>query len=268
MFKRSEPDDIKIKSSLRDKQLSMVLQSISEGNTEGRVWSWDEETYFLWDKGNIVFYIFGEKPSSRCLDELPGFFEGEIVKDAGEENYSHFKLDDRTGIDEGELLSIFMDHKFMILEKYLYIYMKEDVETFESSLEGLRLMDIDEEFLKNTCLENLACVINEVKWMWPSFRCYYENGFGKAAVVGDEIICWCTAEYVSEGMCGVGIETLERYRGEGVGTVTAAGFISDRLEDGVTPYWECDVSNVASVRLAEKLGFEKIGENRVLLGRF
>jgi len=31
-----------------------------------------------------------------------------------------------------------------------------------------------------------------------------EKGFGIATVVGARIVGWCTAEYVSEGKCGIG----------------------------------------------------------------
>ncbi len=267
-FTFRDTDELSEASLNPDPKLKMVVSSISEGNTEGEIWSYGENTYFLWDKGNIVFYIFGERPSSRCLDDLPRFFEDEIVEDAREGNYSHFKLDDRTGLAEEKLLSAFGDYDLRTLEKYFYEYPEEDVGDFESSLEGLELMDIDEDFLTNTDLRDLVLVINEIKWMWPSFETYFENGFGKAAVLSGDIICWCTAEYVSESMCGVGIETLERYRGKGVASVTAAEFVRGCLEEGITPYWECGASNVASVKLAEKLAFEKIAENKVLWDRF
>ena len=261
--KRVKIDEV---STYIDEQLEMVLKSVFEENTEGRLWKCDG-TYFLWDKGNIVSYVFGEKPSSECFDELPVFIQEEIKKDAEEEGISFFKLRNLTEMSDKMLKSMFGDTEFRTLEKYFYEYKKEDVENFESSLEGLEIMDIDKEMLERIDFRNLDDVVDELRWMWPSLGIYFEKGFGKVAVVEDEIVCWCTAEYVSEGMCGIGIETLDKYRQKGIGTKTATEFVRYCLSRDMTPYWECDASNEASVRLAEKLGFDKLSESQVFLGR-
>ena len=53
-------------------QLEMVLTSIAEGNTSGRLWrvvGVDESTlYLLWDQGNNVFYLAGDNVMGRMLD--------------------------------------------------------------------------------------------------------------------------------------------------------------------------------------------------------
>lgn len=268
MFKKVYVDEVGEISSYLDKQLTMVSSSVSEGNTEGQIWTYDEKTYFLWDKGNVVFYIFGERPSPRCLDDLPSFFNEEIRKDAQKEGFSHLKIDDRSGILDVNVESVFGGIDYITSKKYFYEYKKKGISDFKSDMANLKILDINERFLKNTDLENLTLVINEVKWMWPSFKKFFENGFGKAGVVGDEIACWCTAEYVSEGMCGIGIETSDNYRRKGIATLTAAEFLRYCLMKSKTPFWECDASNAASVRLAEKLGFDKISENMVMLGKF
>lgn len=251
------------KISCDDKQLKMVLESVAQRNTEGRSWKY-EQTYFLWDKGNIIFYIFGEGPSSECLDDLKDFFEDEIKKDALEDGISFFKLHNLTDTSTEFLLE---DREYRILEKYFYGYNKQNIDEFESSVEGLRVIDLDEELLESD-LMNVDEVSAELKWMWPSLERYKENGFGKAAIVDNEIACWCTAEYVSKGMCGIGIETLEKFRHKGIATKTAAEFVRYCVKNGITPFWEADKSNEPSVKLAEKLGFDKVSEYQVYLSEF
>lgn len=255
-----------VKTSLDvDEQLKMVLASISEGNTEGKLWRFGG-TYFLWDKGNIVFYVFGEKPSSECLDTLPNFFDEKIRKNA--KGISFFKFRDHVGLSEDTLKSVFRGIELMVMEIYFYTYKKDFIGCFENNIEGLRVVEIDKKLLKNTELKNIDNVLSELKWMWSSLDKYYENGFGKAAIVCDEIVCWCTAEYVSKDMCGIGIETVREYRQKGIGTTTTADFIKHCLKEGKTPYWGCNASNLASVKLAEKLGFDKVFEDEAMLGRF
>lgn len=260
MFKKTRNEDVYTDIG---KKLKMTMSSISEGNTEGVLWSYDEKTYFIWDRGNIVLYIFGEKSTRQ--EDLHEFFEDEIKRDASKEGFSYFKVNDRTGLSLESIKSIFGNGK--VLEKYFYEYRGGDVFDFSSDLD-VKVIDIDEQFLTNTDLLNLDKVVNEVKWMWPSFERFFEKGFGKAAVFNESIVCWCTAEYVSENMCGIGIETLEDFRREGIATVTAVEFIRDCLDNDMIPFWDCSADNTASVGLAEKLGFDKIDESRVLLGKF
>ena len=93
-------------------------------------------------------------------------------------------------------------------------------------------------------------------------------GFGVAARQRDQLICWCTAEYVSSSQCGIGIETAEDFRGKGIATATAARFVAERLRRGVRPQWECDASNPASARVAEKVGFTKAEDRTAWAGGF
>lgn len=53
------------------------------------------------------------------------------------------------------------------------------------------------------------------------------------------------------------IVTQDRYRGLRLGQIVATNFILKCMEDKKKPRWDCDVNNNASIKLAEKLGFEK-----------
>ena len=243
------------------KKLKLALHSISQGNTLGELWSYNQETFFLWDKGNVVLYIFGKKLSIGSLEDLRVFFEDVIRKDAVHEGFQYFKLDDATG--SIPVSSIFGDLES--LDSYFYGYNKEDVTVPVGCFD---IVDIDEDLLKKTGLSHLEQVEDEIRWMWPSLDRFFEKGFGKAAIIDDKIVCWCTAEYVSENMCGIGIETSEEHRKQGIATVTAAEFIRYALDKGIRPHWECHAKNQASVRLADKLGFSKLESKTVYLGRF
>ncbi len=69
---------------------------------------------------------------------------------------------------------------------------------------------------------------------------------------------WCTAEFVSDGKCGIGIETIPAYRGRGFATVTASAFLEHCAERAMTPLWDAWVRNVPSAAVAEKVGLEKV----------
>jgi predicted GNAT family acetyltransferase len=51
------------------------------------------------------------------------------------------------------------------------------------------------------------------------------------------------------------VETLPEHRGKGYALAAAAAMIHVAVASGLTPVWSCRRENVASVRLAERLGF-------------
>jgi RimJ/RimL family protein N-acetyltransferase len=120
--------------------------------------------------------------------------------------------------------------------------------------------------LANHRLQNVQHVIAEIESCWPSLQQFYDKGFGVTLLLGEEeIVCWCTAEYVSAGRCGIGIETDEAYQNRGFATLTAAAFVEDCLARQVAPHWDSWTTNVPSLAVAEKVGFRMVQEYFVYL---
>ncbi len=84
----------------------------------------------------------------------------------------------------------------------------------------------------------------------------------------NEIVTWCTAEYVSAGKCGVGIETAVEHMRRGFATITASAFVEHAVAKGLTPHWDSWKMNLPSVAVAHKVGFRLISEYAVFTGRF
>ncbi len=81
-------------------------------------------------------------------------------------------------------------------------------------------------------------------------------------------MCWCTSEYVSEAKCGIGIETIQPYQNMGIATATTARFVDFCLRQNITPHWECEIHNTASIRVADKVGFKRLQEKVFWGGEF
>jgi RimJ/RimL family protein N-acetyltransferase len=54
----------------------------------------------------------------------------------------------------------------------------------------------------------------------------------------------------------------------GVATATAARFVEECLRRRIDQFWECAASNLASARVAEKVGFVRLEETRFWAGSF
>jgi RimJ/RimL family protein N-acetyltransferase len=133
---------------------------------------------------------------------------------------------------------------------------------------GFEISEINERFAELGGLANFASVTAEIRSCWGSVGAFQRAGFGFCAHDAQTIVCWCTAEYVSAGRCGIGIETVPVYRGRGLATLTASAFVAHCAGQRVTPHWDCWSDNAASVAVAKKIGFRQVETYSVLAGFF
>jgi RimJ/RimL family protein N-acetyltransferase len=124
--------------------------------------------------------------------------------------------------------------------------------------QGFRVQPIDHNLLYQQTLTYHSQVLEEIESCWTSVEQFGREGFGFWVITErNEVVCWCTAEYVSPGKCGIGIETIEAYQERGLATVTAHAFLQHALSLGWQIYWDTWQGNIPSVRIAENFGFQK-----------
>lgn len=253
------------------RQLQMVLASIAAGNTSGRLWRVTDEDgsalYMLWDRGNNVFYFAGH-PSLATVPALATLLRTKIRHTAIRQRLVYFKVHALSAALEDALPELFGDLHLHETHKLFYRFDKPTAPTLSAAIDGVRYQRIDAAFLAQQQYANIDAVKNEVDWMWSSPAAYQAHGFGSVALVGDALVCWCTAEYVSERLCGIGIETVNTFQNKGIASATAAHFVNECLQRNLTPHWECDRQNVGSMRVAQKVGFELDTETVFWSGRF
>jgi RimJ/RimL family protein N-acetyltransferase len=251
----------------------MVVASIAAGNTAAQLWEIEQPStgtvVLLWDKGNNVFYLGGDRIAEALERELATLIADRIQPAALAEGRPHFKARACPSSSEAALARIFGDLALQEAHTLFYGFPHAQPNpAVAPAVDGLRFARIDRTLLAHENMQNIAHVRSEIKWMWPSEERFYEHGLGIAAIVDQRAVCWCTAEYVSPQRCGIGIATDPAYERRGLATATAAHFVLEAQRRGIAPYWECGSWNVASIRVAEKVGFEPIAEERYWIGAF
>ena len=85
-----------------------------------------------------------------------------------------------------------------------------------------------------------------------------QDGFVAGAVVSGELVALSFTSAVTKSHTDIAVATLEGCKNRGF--ATAAAFLVTRLvrESGRTPVWSAGEDNVASLRVARKLGFEEV----------
>jgi RimJ/RimL family protein N-acetyltransferase len=245
-------------------QLEMVLASVRAGNTAARLWTGDGLA-LLWDQGNNVFYL---ARSGALHPEGTAHLDALNLRAAAlDRGRRYFRARALAPELEPLLREILAPVALHPARKRFYRY-DAPAPDVNAEPEGVAFVPIDGALLRTKGLANLEQVRSEIGFMWHDEKHFLAQGFGVAAVFDDAVVCWCTAEYVSRTMCGIGIETVEGCQNRGVATAAARRFVRHALSRGVTPHWECDAENLPSTRVAEKAGFTLLEESTFWAGLF
>lgn len=253
--------------------LDLVLASMAMGNTAGQLWEILEEDVspllLLWDQGNNVLYLTDDAHPQSALSALTGVVNQHLRPQALAAGASRLKVRALAPWLEEAMPRIFPG---IPLHASPALFSVHEAGTrlpiAPPAVPGMSMVPITSDTLRRDRYAYMDQVRDEIRGMGPSEDRFYQHGFGALAVLDDEIICWCTAEYVGPTHCGIGIATAPRYEGRGVATATAAQFVQQARERGVTPCWECALANYASVRVAEKVGFVCQAEETYWIGEF
>lgn len=254
-------------------QPEMVLASVIDGNTEAQLWYTPQPVNnvvcFLWDKGNNVFYLSGQLVLPETIKDLASLINTYVKEKAIKERLSYFNVKTLSSSLENSITDIFQNIPLRRINELFYTFRAQKVKSIPNPrLEGIQYHPINADFLEEGQFENNHYVKSEIEWMWPSLERFREKGFGTAAVIDASIICWCTAEYVSKSKCGIGIEVIDEFQNKGIATATAVHFLEHCMNRNIVAHWECDKDNIGSVRVAEKVGFEKTEETVFWSGEF
>jgi RimJ/RimL family protein N-acetyltransferase len=98
----------------------------------------------------------------------------------------------------------------------------------------------------------------EMEFYCGSLDNFLANGLGLCLTQGDEIIVEAYASAFGQEKAEIGAITHERYRGRGFAAVACAYLMEACTRRGYRAYWSCDADNLASLRVARKLGFRHV----------
>lgn len=108
---------------------------------------------------------------------------------------------------------MFAGYPFQRRERVLYRGVRPLIPDWRRRIRaGFQISAINDRFTELSRLANGADVIAEIESCWMSAADVRRTGFGFVAHDTETIVCWCTAESVSDGKCGIGIETVAASR--------------------------------------------------------
>lgn len=106
--------------------------------------------------------------------------------------------------------------------------------------------------------------LEDVSWL----REYFDEMAAEHLCCGvfmDGLLVSCTdmpiMPYMQESIREIGINTLAAYRGRGCAKAACLQCIHEVLSRGKCPIWSAEAENTASLRLAESVGFVRLGDS-------
>lgn len=225
--------------------------SIAEDIQEGDIFTSSMKNY-----NNVLFWAY-------CgFAYLSGEVGECFLEDIYELMLDRAKLDSRRFLlmtrDE-YIQEYFKSKDDVIVEKrYLFKYSKNR-EIVESILPvGYELKEID-----NQLLERISGKIIPALF-WKDVNDFLAKGKGYCITCGNDITSWAFSAAISSKEIDIGIETNPKYKQQGLGLIVAQKMIQYTIEQEKEPVWACHYKNVASERMAEKLGFVKMSECSII----
>jgi RimJ/RimL family protein N-acetyltransferase len=251
-------------------QLQFVVTAMAAGNSPAVVYADDPvtpQTAFIWDQAHC-FYLSGDHDNDRAVEQLRGLIQEVILPTARGCKIDILKLYTVQPAWEQHVNELFAPFVFQSCERVLF---KKDNRSPDDRILSLppelSLREINRDLLIRDPYRNTQAVLEEIESCWTSLERFLEQGFGIAAIHDwQEIVGWCTAEYVSRQECGIGIETVEPYMNRSIATWATRAFLQLEAAQGRTIHWDSWSANIPSVRVAQKAGFQKIVDYSIWLG--
>jgi RimJ/RimL family protein N-acetyltransferase len=254
-----------------DVHLRLMIDGMVAGNSPARVWTDDAgrpRSAYIWDN-RYCHYLAGSDRNETFNGSVARLLEEEIKPEVLSQGRRIYKVYYTPSSWEKIAVRILDEVLPIRAKRCLYRFEKQSVpgSAYETP-PGFLLAPIDGKLLADRTLGNVEDVTSEINSCWSSIEAFLENGFGFCVRNREEIACWCTAEYVSEGKCGIGVETVEGYRKRGFASLATSALVEHCIESGIAAHWDCWADNVPSVKTAESLTFTKIMDYNALLGSF
>ena len=123
---------------------------------------------------------------------------------------------------------------------------------------GLELRQIDRQLIEQCEWRS------DMEFYCGSLDNFLVNGLGLCMMQGDEIIVEAYVSSFGDTHAEIGAVTRAPYRGHGYAPIACAYLIRACEQRGYHAYWSCDADNMASIRIARKLGFRQEKTYRIL----
>lgn len=154
------------------------------------------------------------------------------------------------------LKEVFHERNLIAGTQLCYTWANQGQRPTPEQLQGAEVVRLSVELIAQLDPFSIQLLKSELIPFWGSIERGLEQG-GICYCVLDEnkVVSMCYSSFIHGSLRAVGIVTDPAYRGKRYAYHAATAIIEEILSLNCIPYWDCSDSNIASRKLAEKLGF-------------
>ncbi len=157
--------------------------------------------------------------------------------------------------DDAEVIRFFQKKDgLMVGKRYAFTY-PETMPAFERTLPAGFSIHAFDKAMFDTVPGRIT-----PRFSWRNAEEFLLHGKAFCVMHGETPAAWAFSAAVSEEEIDIGVETAEPYRHQGLAMLAAEAMLRYCFAQRKRPVWSCDTGNIASQKLAEKLGFERVSE--------
>ncbi|PGK38927.1 GNAT family N-acetyltransferase [Bacillus anthracis] len=212
---------------------------------DGEVFANEKLTVGLMRTANGIYYLFGDTDDQNYNEDLFSF-----IKKAIEKTEKRFTL--FTSSEEWEMM---IEERFsnalrnIPRMKFQSVTFEERKRDYNKNTYEIKRIDRKDIAKRNEFTEEYY------KEYWGSIEAFLNGGFGFCIEQEGMIVAECVSIFSGNGFAEIDIVTHEAYQGKGLAQAVATRFIEHCMQNGITPCWDCNVDNIPSQKLANKLSF-------------
>ncbi|WDH95466.1 GNAT family N-acetyltransferase [Paenibacillus urinalis] len=205
-----------------------------------------DESSALIGTSSGIYVVVGDEKNDNFLDLLMNKFRSRTVSN---QRFTLFSLSENWDNKIMELIGTELKQLQRLSFKFNE---KNFMKLSKTKLPDKFLLNkINEEALHENRRFNIPYIIK----YWGTVENFTEKGFGFSVTQNNVNAGECVSIFSSLEFAEIDIITNEHFRGKGVAQCTSEAFILECLNRTLTPRWDCDIYNHASINLAKKLSF-------------
>ncbi|KPB06381.1 GNAT family N-acetyltransferase [Bacillus sp. CHD6a] len=235
---------------------NVFVYSVIEQKQEGKIFvnNRTNPTSGLVVNQGGCYYVFGDV-SDNVFNKLLVEF---LMEPSNHANFYDMYL---SSIEWLDFLKSSLEGNVVELKRTHYVLEELNSEVKEVAIpKGFELKSMD----KGLFDKYKEQIDDSYAYLWESSNRYLQHAFGFCILEDGEFASVCNTFYIDSKFIAPDIITLDKFRKFGLATLVCSQFIKKSQELRLKPYWDCDAGNEASNKLAQKLGFKKLGDVPIL----
>lgn len=240
------------------------VMSIIWGNNPGCIYVDNvvsPKSALVWSKGIEGFYLVGDSQNSVFLNNLDVYVKKFIAPQLRKQGIQWFEVSCDPVEWDDVIFNVFPSRTIIRSLQYVYgITSINDIEYKSDFTETEIVQRIDQNLLSHSRYRNHSFITSKLDHYWSDEKSFLSNGIGYVVIKDLHIVSICFSAFVAGRIHVADVETVALTRRKGCARLAVAAFLNECYKRDYKPYWDCMGDNIASQKLAEGLGFEKVRE--------